>query len=105
MILPNLFAVPSEPLSIEIVQVNSSSVTLQWRPPVTPNGVITQYSILYNGINITNFGNNMLMNTIEGLSPDTVYVLQLRAHTGAGAGLPNNLTAVTCKFSCCYMLW
>ena len=82
---------------MEIVSVNSSSVTLQWMPPETPNGVITHYSIQYNGINITNFGNNTLMDTIEGLSPDTVYVLRLRAHTGAGAGLSTSLTFLTCK--------
>ena len=82
---------------MEVVELNSSSVTLQWSPPRAPNGVITQYSIQYNGINITNFGNNMLMDTIEGLSPDTVYVLQLRAHIGVGAGPPSNLTIVTSK--------
>ena len=37
------------------------------------------------------------MYTIGGLLPDTVYVLQLRAHTGAGAGPPNNITVITCK--------
>ena len=96
-ILPNLFAVPSEPRSLVVFSVTSISVTLQWMPPETPKGVITQYSILYNGSTINNFGNNMLMDTIEGLSPDTVYVLQLRAHTGAGAGPPSNLAVVTCK--------
>ena len=77
--------------------VTSTSVTLQWKPPKTPNGVITKYSIRYNRTNIVNFGNNMLMDTIEGLSPDTVYVLQLRAHTVVGPGPPINLTVVTCK--------
>ena len=91
-----MFVVPSEPQLLEIVLINSSSVTLQWMPPETPNGVITQYSILYNEINITNFG-NMLMDTIEGLSPDTVYDVQLRAHTEAGAGPPSNLTVMTSK--------
>ena len=97
--LPNLFAVPSEPRSLVVFSVTSISVTLQWMPPETPKGVIMQYSILYNGTKINNFGNNMLMDTIEGLSPDTVYTLQLRAHTGAGAGAgpPSNLTVVTCK--------
>ena len=95
--LPNLFAVPSEPCSLAVFFVTSSSVTLQWMSPETPNGVITQYSILYNGTNITDFGNNMLMDTIEGLLPDTVYVLQLRAHTKVGPGPPSNLTIVTCK--------
>ena len=95
--LPNLFAVPSEPLSLVVFSVTSNSVTLQWVSPETPNGVITHYYILYNGTEITNFGNNMLMDTIEGLLPDTVYVLQLRAHTKVGAGPPSNLTVVTCK--------
>ena len=95
--LPNLFAVPSEPHSLVVFSVTSNSITLQWESPETPNGVITQYSILYNGTNITDFGNSMLMGTIERLSPDNVYVLQLRAHTAAGAGPPSNLTVVTCK--------
>ena len=82
---------------MEVTSVSSSSMTLQWRPPESPNGVITQYSILYNGINITNFGNNILMDTIEGLSPDTVYILQLRAHTVVGAGPPSSITFLTCK--------
>ena len=77
--------------------MSSSSVTLQWRPPLTPNGIITQYSILYNGTNITNFGNNMLMDSIEGLSPDTVYTLQLRAHTVVGPGEPSSIAFLTCK--------
>ena len=92
---------PSEPLSLEVISVNSSSLTLQWRPPTTPNGIITQYSILFNGISITNFGNSMLMGTIGGLSPDTVYVLQLRAHTGVGAGSPSSISFLTCKLSSC----
>ena len=95
-----LFSVPSEPQSVEIVSINSSSVTLQWRPPKIVNGVIAQYSIMYNELS-ANFGNNMLMGTIEGLSPDTVYVLQLRAHTGAGAGASSNRTIITRKFTYC----
>ena len=88
---------PSEPQSFEVILVNSSSVTIQWRPPITLNGIITQYSILFNGINVTSFGKNMLMGSIGGLSSDTVYVLQLRAHTIAGAGSPSSITFLTCK--------
>ena len=90
--------VPSEPRSLKVASVNSSSVTLQWRPPKSPNGIITHYSILYDReVNITNFGNNMLMVTIEELSPDTVYNVQLRAHTGTGEGPPTSITFLTCK--------
>ena len=93
----NFTIVPSEPHSLVVFSVTSSSVTLQWRPPVTPNGVIAQYSILHNGSNITNFGNNMLMDAIGGLSPDTVYNVQLRAHTRVGAGPFASLTFLTYK--------
>ena len=83
---------------MKIISVSSSSVTLQWIPPETLNGAITQYSIQRNGINIVNISSSVLMYTIEGLSPDTVYVLQLRAHTGAGAGPSSNRTTLTSKF-------
>ena len=95
-LLPNLFTVPGEPQSMRITAITSSSVTLQWRPPKTPNGVITQYSIQYNETAIADLGSNV-MYTIEELSPDTVYVLQLRAHTVVGAGSPSSLTIVTGK--------
>ena len=91
---------PSEPSSLEIVSVNSSSVTLQWRPPVTPNGAITNYSLQYDTIGNDSFGNSaldMLMDTVGGLSPDTVYMLRLAANTAVGAGPTSNITVMTCK--------
>ena len=87
---------PSEPQLLEIVSVNSSSVTLQWRPPELPNGVIMQYSIQLNGINIASLSSNELIYTIGGLSSDTVFVLQLRAHTIVGPGPSSNRTVITC---------
>ena len=69
-------------------------------PPKTSNGVITQYSIQYGETVIDNFGSkksNKLMGTVEGLSPDTTYTLQLRAHTKVGPGPPSSLTIKTCK--------
>ena len=98
-----LFLVPSEPHSLEIVSVNSSSVTLQWSPPETPNSVITQYSIQLNGNNIGNLSSNELTCTIGRLSPDTVYVLQLRAYTVVEAGPSSSMTVVTCKL--CINVW
>ena len=93
----NIILVPSEPHSLMLVSVDSSSVTLQWSPPETLNGVITQYSIQLNGTNMGNLSSNELMYTIKKLSPDTVYVIQLRAHTGAGPGPPSNVIVITCK--------
>ena len=93
------FVVPSKPRSLEILSVNSTTVTLQWIPPEILNGVITHYSIQLDGTNIGNFSSSVLMYAIEGLSPDTLYVLQLRAHTGAGAGPSSTITFITCKLS------
>ena len=95
-----LFSVPSQPNSFEVASVTSHSVTLQWIPPETHNGIVTHYSIQYGESVIDNFGSksgNILMGTVEGLSPNTEYVLQLKAHTRVGAGLPSNLTVKTCK--------
>ena len=93
----SICVVPSKPCLFVVTFVSSSSVKLQWKPPKTPNGVITQYSIQLNEINAINFVNNTLMDTIEGLSPDTEYVLQLRAHTALGAGPSSSITFLTCK--------
>ena len=82
---------------MEAVSVSSNSVTLQWIPPKTPNGVITHYSIQLDETNTVNISSSVLMYTIEGLSPDTVYVLQLRAHTVVGAGPPTSETVLTRK--------
>ena len=97
-VLNDTFVVPSEPqLLREAVSVNSSSVTLQWRPPVTSNGIIMQYSLQYYTTAVVNTTNNVLIYTFSGLSPETVYVLQLRAHTSAGAGPPSIITITTRK--------
>ena len=96
-VLNDTFVVPGEPQSLETVSVNSSSVTLQWSPPVTPNGIITQYSLQCNTTAVANTTNDVLVYTVSGLSSETVYVLQVRAYTGAGAGLPSIITIITCK--------
>ena len=92
-----LFTVPSEPCSLEVVSITTSSVTLHWMPPEATNGVITHYSIQYDDTAINTFGNNTFMGTVEELSPDTEYELKLRAHTSVGAGPPCSLTVKTCK--------
>jgi len=70
-------------------------VGLQWMPPDTPNGIITQYSLKNAMISIANFSSDVLMFTVGGLSPLTMYELQLRAHTRVGAGSPSSVTVIT----------
>ena len=97
-----LFLEPNKPCSLEVASVTSSSVTLQWIPPKTPNGLITHYSVhQYDGSVIdNNFGSKTLCKmegTVEELSPDTEYVLQLRAYTKVGPGPPARLIIKTSK--------
>ena len=75
-------------------------MALQWIPPKYPNGVITQYSIEYDGIIVENFGGDVsdtMDCLIEELSPDTDYVFKLKAHTRVGFGPLVNLPVKTCK--------
>ena len=46
---------------------------------------------------VDNFNINEMERTVEGLSPDTEYVLQLTAHTRVGPGPPISLTVKTSK--------
>jgi len=65
-------------------------------PPDTPNGIITQYSLQSSGMtSIANLNSDVLMSTVGGLSPLTMYELQLRAHTRVGAGPPSSVTVIT----------
>ena len=95
-----MFTVPSEPCSLREATVTSTTVTLQWMPPEIPNGLITHYSVQYGGRVIDYFGSktlNRLGGIIEGLSPDTECLLQLRAHTRVGPGPPTSLSVKTGK--------
>ena len=94
-----MFAVPSQPESLDIIGVNSSSVILQWRPPLAPNGVIVLYSLKYYSTTpmVTNISGDVLMYTVGGLSSENVYVFQVTAHTGAGEGPPTSIVVVIRK--------
>ena len=93
------FAGPSAPQQLNIISVNSSSVMLQWGPPLFPNGVIVHYSLMYNSTTpiVTNISDNELMYTVEGLSSENVYIFQVTAHTEAGEGPSINITVVIRK--------
>ena len=94
------FAAPSNPTSFKVVSVTASSVTLQWKPPRATNGVIIHYSLRYGITVINDFGNKTsdpITGSIEGLSPNTEYALQLRAHTRVGAGPSADVIVKTSK--------
>ncbi|XP_063772723.1 ephrin type-B receptor 3 isoform X2 [Pseudophryne corroboree] len=95
---PNYYSVnittnQAAPSSVPIVQSHGSSASslhLSWAPPERPNGIILDYEIKYYakahngaGNTVTSQRTNVRM---EGLFPDTAYVVQVRARTVAGYG-------------------
>ena len=77
-------------------------MTLQWSPPDIRNGTIIQYSLQYNTTPVVNVADDVLMYIVGGLSAETIYSLQVRAHTGAGAGPPRSVIVTTCKILAIY---
>ena len=100
--LSNLCVEPSEPQQLEIDSVSSTSVTLRWMPPKYPNGVITKYSVHCDGVDIDKFGDvsdDNMIGTVERLSPNSVYILKMKAYTQVGSGPPVSLAVKTRKLN------
>ena len=96
----NSFVAPSEPQDLEIDTVTSTSVTLQWMPPKYLNGTITRYAIQCDGRSIDAFGDYVsgkMIGSIDELTPDTEYVIEMKAYTRVGSGPSFSLPVKTCK--------
>ena len=76
------------PRSLTADTIQSRFVILSWMAPDTPNGIIIQYEVQYSVNSTTSLVNvtGTLVGTVEGLSPGTIYTLQIRAYTRVGAG-------------------
>ena len=91
--------------------MNSSSITVEWGPVdcIHRNGDITGYSVRYGEMGSDERTVEMVsgdlsggMITISGLSPVTVYTIEVAAETNAGTGVyshPMNFTTSHSKFS------
>ncbi|XP_029471537.1 ephrin type-B receptor 3 isoform X2 [Rhinatrema bivittatum] len=85
-------AAPSAVPTMHLHGSTSNSMTLFWAPPERPNGIILDYEIKYflkqgqsEGIaNSVTSQKNMVR--LEGLLPNALYVVQVRARTVAGYG-------------------
>ena len=78
-------------MNVTVSTVNSSSLLIQWEPPLIPNGIITYYTLY---INYTN-GSEISTRTVDGQF--TIYLLEeltpyqqvgvsISATTGGGEG-------------------
>ena len=95
----------SSPQNLTITNKKSTSLTVEWSPPLTPNGVVLSYQVSYVGLESVNpvpdsFETNSTLNTngttqtvdVVGLSPYSLYSLSVKAFTSAGGGEETTVT-------------
>ena len=85
-----LTAPTGPPQNIRALEIDESSITLGWNPPLASeqNGLITNYAInvTTEGGNILYFETNSNTYTVSNLEPYQVYHFELAAETVAGRG-------------------
>ena len=68
---------------------NSTSITVSWSAPATPNGVITEYQLQCSGGGQSYspvLSGSQTTTTLSGLLPYTSYSCNITAHTSVGRG-------------------
>uniref|UniRef100_A0A0N4ZCH2 Basement membrane-specific heparan sulfate proteoglycan core protein-like n=1 Tax=Parastrongyloides trichosuri TaxID=131310 RepID=A0A0N4ZCH2_PARTI len=84
--------IPGPVKGLNFDQVLFSSVTVLWEPPTEKNGIITHYVVRCwkqgdkNSMKTFDLGPNETSVTIEGLSAQTKFIVDVVAHTEVGAG-------------------
>ena len=77
--------------------LSSTTVHVQWNPPLTPNGVIVFYTIYVNGapkLNVTAIA-GVQSSPVDGFSPNQMLRITLSASTKMGEGpqtVPHTVT-------------
>uniref|UniRef100_A0A4W6FEK4 receptor protein-tyrosine kinase n=1 Tax=Lates calcarifer TaxID=8187 RepID=A0A4W6FEK4_LATCA len=84
-------AAPSPVTVIRKEKTSRNSVSLSWQEPERPNGIILDYEIKYYEKEEQETSYTILRArgcnvTLNGLKPNTAYLLQIRARTAAGYG-------------------
>ncbi|XP_037538226.1 ephrin type-A receptor 4-A [Nematolebias whitei] len=84
-------AAPSPVSSIQVTDVTRHSLSLSWRQPDRPNGVILEYEVKFYEKDQKERSYRIMRTflrsvDVTGLNPLTVYVFHVRARTAAGYG-------------------
>lgn len=92
-------------MSIPGVSRNSTTLLVNWERPLCDRGILSGYELCYvessvgdcdnNGIKVNITGADQLSYTINNLSINTNYTIDVRGRTGAGIGDPATATITT----------
>ena len=82
---------PGKPLAPTFLAATPYSLTVEWTEPENTGTAITDYDVQYREVGSGSFTDaqhegTALRATLTGLSPDTVYAVQVRAGTATGTG-------------------
>ncbi|KAK7153113.1 hypothetical protein R3I93_011118 [Phoxinus phoxinus] len=77
------------------IQVNSSAVELHWSQPLKPNGLLSRYRLLRDGVVVFTSDGGKMSYTDAGLQPNTRYVYELEATTSGGSSLSDRYVIQT----------
>ncbi|XP_043916864.1 ephrin type-A receptor 5 isoform X2 [Protopterus annectens] len=83
-------AAPSPINQVKREKTTKNSISLSWKEPEHPNGIILEYEIKYfekdQETSYTIVKSKETEITVDGLKPASVYIFQIRARTAAGYG-------------------
>ncbi|XP_033636915.1 receptor-type tyrosine-protein phosphatase T-like isoform X2 [Asterias rubens] len=87
--------VPPAPMDFNVKSADESSITVEWKEPDPPHGIILNYDISYwpsmevetSATEETDIGVTSLSYRIEGLLTNVNYSIKVRATTSAGSGV------------------
>ncbi|XP_063598052.1 receptor-type tyrosine-protein phosphatase delta-like isoform X2 [Penaeus indicus] len=88
-------AASGPPASLNVSGTSSSSISVFWKEPLTPNGRIDGYELKVG--DVVEEVQNVTEHTITGLAKHSNYNISVKAHNGAGYGAAATTTATTQK--------
>ena len=105
----SLYVAPFAPenltVSIPRVAGNSTTLLVNWERPLCDRGILSGYELCYvensvgdcdnNGVKVNITGPDQLSYTINDLSINTNYIVEVRGRTGAGLGDPASANGTT----------
>ena len=87
------------PVNVIVQILNSTAIHIQWDPLLTPNGIITHYTIYINNgnppLNVDATSDDLQHVSVGGFSPDQGVTVRLSASTTAGEGPKTASQSVT----------